>query len=68
MIERVIKGESLPYINLNQIKSSQNKMFNMIKKHFEIVEEVFGITIPDTELAYIIEMIDTNFGTLRLSI
>lgn len=68
MIERVIKGESLPYINLNQIKSSQNKMFNMIKKHFEIVEEVFGITIPDTELAYIIEMIDTNFGTLKLSI
>jgi transcriptional regulatory protein LevR len=64
MVERIIKGDSLPYNNLNFIKNNQSVMFELIKKHFEIVEEVFGILIPDTEIAYIVEMISTYYGTL----
>lgn len=64
MIERIIRGESLPYNNLDFIKNNQSVKFELIKRHFEIVEEVFGISIPDTEIAYIVEMISTYYGTL----
>ncbi|ADL08635.1 sigma-54-dependent transcriptional regulator [Thermosediminibacter oceani] len=68
MIERIIRGESLPYRNLDHIKNDQSVKFELIKKHFEIVEEVFGISIPDTEIAYIVEMISTYYGTLSIRV
>lgn len=67
MIERIIKGDSLPYSNLNSIKNNQSDIFELIKNHFEIVGEVFGISIPDTEIAYIVEMISAYYGTLPIS-
>jgi len=62
MIERVIRNEPLPYKNFSLIESTKEKLFNVIKENFTLVEEVFGIHLPNTELAYIVEMIDTNFN------
>jgi len=62
MIERVIRNEPLPYKNFSLIESTKEKLFNVIKENFTLVEEVFGIHLPTTELAYIVEMIDTNFN------
>ncbi|MDI3311418.1 MAG: PRD domain-containing protein, partial [Thermoanaerobacterium sp.] len=64
MIERVIQDQSLPYEDLDFLKKTHHKLFLVIKKHFEVVEEVFGINIPDSELAYVVEIISTHFNTL----
>lgn len=64
MIERVIQNQSLPYKDLDFLKKTHHKLFLVIKKHFEVVEEVFGINVPDSELAYVVEIISTHFNTL----
>lgn len=64
MIERVIQDQSLPYEDLDFLKKTHHKLFLVIKKHVEVVEEVFGINIPDSELAYVVEIISTHFNTL----
>lgn len=63
MIERVIKGETWEYINLELVKNSRQEEFLKLKEHFENLEDIFGISIPDTELAYVIEIIDTHIDT-----
>lgn len=62
MIERVIRNDALPYKKFLVIKSTKGKLFEVIKNSFILVEETFGINIPDTELAYILEMVDINFS------
>lgn len=64
MIERIIRNEPLPYKNFLHIKETKESLFTMIKANFNLIEESFGISIPDTELAYIVEMIDTHFNII----
>ncbi|ADL69931.1 PTS system transcriptional activator [Thermoanaerobacterium thermosaccharolyticum DSM 571] len=66
MIERAIRREYLPNSDLDLIKNNPNGSFTLIKKHFEAVENLFGIEIPDSEFAYVAEMIDTYIDTLSL--
>lgn len=66
MIERIIKNEPLPYNNFLHVKEVKASLFEMIKAKFNVVEEAFGIEIPDTELAYIVEMIDAHFGPMTM--
>ncbi|MGL4572810.1 MAG: sigma-54-dependent transcriptional regulator [Clostridium sp.] len=63
MIERVIRKEPLPYNNLLCSKLKKEQLFVVVKDRFIIVEEVFGITIADSEIAYIVEMLDISFNT-----
>ncbi|MDI3480672.1 MAG: hypothetical protein PWQ97_327 [Tepidanaerobacteraceae bacterium] len=64
MVERLIKGEPLFYSNLEELKKARSNVFAVLRKHFELIEEVFGINIPDAELAYVVEMFDTHYDTL----
>lgn len=64
MIERVIRNEPLPYNNFAHIKEVKEPLFAIIKTKFNLIEEVFGIQIPNSELAYIVEMIDTHFAVI----
>ncbi|MGJ7045133.1 sigma-54-dependent transcriptional regulator [Thermoanaerobacterium thermosulfurigenes] len=66
LIERGIRKDYLPNNDLDVIKSRKNGSFQLIKKHFEAVENLFGIEIPDSEYAYVAEMIDTYIDTLEL--
>lgn len=66
MIERIIKNEPLPYNNFLHVKEVKASVFEMIKTKFNVVEEAFGIEIPDTELAYIVEMVDAHFGPMTM--
>lgn len=59
MIERLIQGEALPYEKITELIESKDKMYKVIKDSLEIVEETFGIEIPDTEIGYIIDLFDT---------
>lgn len=64
MIERVIRKDALPYSNLKKLINSKHYIFSILRKNFEIAEEIFGVNIPDTELAYIVEMFETHSDTL----
>lgn len=66
LIERAIRKDYLPNSDLDVIKSRNNGSFQLIKKHFEAVENLFGIEIPDSEYAYVAEMIDTYIDTLEI--
>jgi transcriptional regulator with AAA-type ATPase domain/transcriptional regulatory protein LevR len=62
MIERAIRNEALSYKKFINVKTTKEKLFICVKSNFKIVEEVFGITIEDSELAYIVQMLDMHFN------
>lgn len=62
MLERVIRKEPLPYNNFDLIKQEKSELFQIVKERFTLAEEVFGVSIPDTELAYIVEMLLLHFN------
>lgn len=62
MVERVIRNDPLPYKNVSAIKNENENLFSIVKNRFNIVEEVFGIQIPDSEFAYIVEMLNSGFN------
>lgn len=49
MLERVIRKEFFP----------------IIKNYFIILEESYGVTIPDTEIAYIVDLFTLNFPQIK---
>lgn len=61
MIERMIRKEPLPYKKFIHVKQANYDLYQIVKTRFEVVEEVFGIALPDTEFAYIIEMLKVYF-------
>ncbi|MBO0458450.1 sigma 54-interacting transcriptional regulator [Enterococcus hulanensis] len=60
MIERIMMGDALPYNAIETLKQTHNELFTIIKKEFYTIEESFFITLPDTELAYVLEIFDTH--------
>lgn len=66
MIERVIKKESLPYENIEACIQENMDIYSTLKKSLQLVEDTFGMIIPDTELGYIIDMIDTDRRTRKI--
>lgn len=63
MLERVIRNEPLPYTNFVHVKKERPELFQCIRDNFILAEEVFGVSIPDTELAYIVEMMEVYVHT-----
>ncbi len=59
MLERVIRKESLPYKNVYKKKTLD--LFYIMRENFIILEENYGISIPDTEIAYIVDLFLLNF-------
>lgn len=57
MIERAIAHETLDNTRLKELKKTEKKIFLLIKKEFALIENTFGTKIPDSELAYIVEML-----------
>lgn len=65
MIERTIKNENLSYNNFMNTKVQYRILYDLIKSNFVLVEQSFGIEIPDSEYAYVVEMFNTHFDTHR---
>lgn len=59
MIERVLQNDLLTYNNLDELINKFKKEYKIIKKALIVIEESFGINIPDTEVAYIIKIFNT---------
>ena len=61
MIERLIRCEPLPYNQLKVMCEQRKRIFNILKKNFLLAEEVFGVEVCETEIAYVAEIFDTHF-------
>jgi len=61
MIERVIKNDALAYKNIEKVIDERLESMSMLKSKFKIVEETFNIVIDESELGYVLEIIDTHF-------
>ncbi|MDF7639757.1 sigma 54-interacting transcriptional regulator [Lactobacillus sp. ESL0791] len=62
MIERVIIKDPLPYKHIKELKAADAKLFSDIRQAFKLVENTYFISIPDAELAYVVEIFDTHFS------
>ena len=63
MIERAIKKETLFHKDHADISRARGAVLSEIRAAFQIVEEAFDVSIPNTELIYVLEMFDTHFNT-----
>ncbi|GMG95342.1 sigma 54-interacting transcriptional regulator [Tepidimicrobium xylanilyticum] len=60
MIERLIQKEALPYKDIEELIEARQKVYRKIRLSLASIEETFGFKVPDTEIGYIIELIDTQ--------
>lgn len=61
MIERLVVKESSPkYKNLDKTLQCNRHYINSIKKSFSVIENFYNITIPDSELAFILDILNTK--------
>jgi len=56
VLARIIKGEYLPYKNLEKFISVNQQLFDLVKSNMHIIENSFKVKIPDAEIAYIVEI------------
>ena len=56
MLERLIRGDSLRYDKLKTFINQYSSLFSILEKEMQYAAEVFGITIPASELAYVAEI------------
>ncbi|WP_251860057.1 sigma-54-dependent transcriptional regulator [Clostridium sp. Marseille-Q2269] len=59
MLERIIRKEFLKYRNYSNIINKNIKLYELIKQQFSIIENTYAIIIPDSEIAYIVEIINS---------
>ena len=55
-IERSIRGEPLPYKKADEYLQAHKELYQTIKAGLEPVQNLFNIRIPNTELAYLVEI------------
>lgn len=55
-IERVIKNDTFKYQKVRKFIEENNHLYRIIENSVSNVNEVFGITVPKDELAYIAEI------------
>ena len=57
MLERLIRGEVLRYDGLKIFVNRYSDLMSMLEKHMRGVAEIFGVSIPPSELAYIADIL-----------
>jgi transcriptional regulator with AAA-type ATPase domain/transcriptional regulatory protein LevR len=65
MLERVIRNEALKYDKLKQFINENGDLMRIIEKQLTYAAEVFGITIPPSELAYVAEIFINTFHGIQ---
>ncbi len=55
-IERAIRGECLPYKKADEYLRDHKELYQAVKGGLEPIQNLFNIRIPDTELAYLVEI------------
>ncbi|QRN85501.1 sigma 54-interacting transcriptional regulator [Clostridia bacterium] len=60
MIERLFKGNELPCNEVDEIIGRNQKLYEELKRAMVTVEDNYGLEVPDNELAYILELLETD--------
>lgn len=60
MIERNIRNEPLQTKNTNMIIKQNFELYQTIEREFKIINNHFGIQIPSSELAMIVEIFNVE--------
>lgn len=60
MIERCIRKEEMPYVGMEERIKADEKLYHIIQTALRILEDEFQITISDTEIAYVMDIFDTE--------
>ena len=63
MIERVILTEKMEEKKVN--KKKEENIYQIIRKEFKVVEEIFGIKIPEIEYDDIVDLFKIHFDTQK---
>ena len=63
MIERVILTEKREEKKVN--KKKEENIYQIIRKEFKVVEEIFGIKIPEIEYNDIVDLFKIHFDTQK---
>jgi len=63
MLERVIRNDPLNYRNFENIYQKNLFLAKIIREEFKLLENSFGIFIPNSEISYNIEMINIFIKT-----
>lgn len=59
LIERLIKKEPMEtYENLEEFKQCQKTFIKIIKNCFSVIEQIYRVKIPETEIGYIYDIIN----------
>ncbi len=56
MCERVIRGDQLVHKKMNDFINQNGKYLHIIENHFSLINDAFGIIIPQSELIYLTEL------------
>ncbi len=60
MIERLFKGNVLPCNEVDEIIGRNRRLYEELKRAMVTMEDTYGLEIPDNELAYILELLETD--------
>lgn len=60
MIERAILKQPLEYGNAKKVIENNQEKYGIVRKAFEIIEDTFSVGIDDTEVAYVLDLINTD--------
>ena len=58
MLERIMQGEIIQHKQTEEIKKKYETLFNRIKQSLGDIEHMLHIDIPDSEIVYLIEMME----------
>lgn len=60
MVERILKRESFQFdVDLKKFEKNQ-ELYDIIANSLKDIQEYFKISVPDTEMIYLLEMLDTQ--------
>ena len=63
MLERLIRSEPLKFDGLKAFINANSAFFAKLEKHMQYPAELFGVSIPASELAYVAEILLPYFDS-----
>ncbi|RNB90386.1 PRD domain-containing protein [Brevibacillus fluminis] len=67
LVERLVKNDSInTYENLEEFAQCQKLFISNVKKCFSVIEDVYNVTIPVTEIGYIFDIISLGTDKIRV--
>ena len=60
MVERLLKKDVLPYQDTERLREERPEEFRIVSGALSPIEEMFQLKVPDTEKAYVVELLQED--------